>query len=101
NRSWVDCYSILRQEPVRVANGLLAGACSCFSDTLPGWVSFERPLKEDTEMKRHVVVALLLLATAASLAAQTPKGWRVRIDHSTSPWYPDAPASVKFVSSGS
>jgi len=71
------------------------------SRTPSGWVSFERPLKEDTQMKRHVVVALLLLAAAASLAAQTPKGWRVRIDRSTSASDPDAAGSVKFVSSGS
>src|ERR687887_1360213 len=51
-------------------------------------------------MKRHVAFAVLLL-TAATLSAQTPKGWRVRTDRSTSASDPDAAGSVKFVSSGS
>jgi len=56
-------------------------------------------LKEDTQMKRPLAVIVLLL-TAAALSAQTPKGWRVRTDRSTSASDPDAAGSVKFVSSG-
>jgi hypothetical protein len=51
-------------------------------------------------MKRHIAVILLLAATAA-LSAQAPKGWRVRVDRSTSASDPDAAGSVKFVTSGS
>ena len=51
-------------------------------------------------MKRHIAVILMLAATAA-LSAQTPKGWRVRVDRSTSASDPDAAGSVKFVTSGS
>src|SRR5919106_4006065 len=52
-------------------------------------------------MKRHIAVAILLLISVASLAAQTPQGWRVRIDRSTSASDPDAAGAVKFVTSGS
>jgi hypothetical protein len=51
-------------------------------------------------MKRHISVVLALLA-AVALSAQTPKGWRVRIDRSTSASDPDAAGSVKFVTNGS
>jgi uncharacterized iron-regulated membrane protein len=36
-----------------------------------------------------------------SLAAQAPKGWKVRVDRSTSATDPDAAGAVKFVTSGS
>jgi hypothetical protein len=52
-------------------------------------------------MKRRVSVAVLLLIGIVSLAAQTPQGWKVRIDRSTSASDPDAAGAVKFVSSGS
>jgi hypothetical protein len=52
-------------------------------------------------MKRHIAIAVLLLTTAGSLAAQAPKGWRVRVDRSTNASDPDAAGAVKFVSSGS
>ena len=52
-------------------------------------------------MKRHIAVAVLLLVTAASLSAQAPKGWRVRVDRSTNASDPDAAGNVKFVTSGS
>jgi hypothetical protein len=47
-----------------------------------------------------MAVTLMLAATVA-LSAQTPKGWRVRVDRSTSASDPDAAGSVKFVTSGS
>ena len=52
-------------------------------------------------MKRHVAVALFLLAAVVSLAAQAPKGWKVRVDRSTSASDPDAAGAVKFVTTGS
>ena len=41
-------------------------------------------------MKRHILVAALTLAAVAPLAAQAPKGWKLRIDRSTSASDPDA-----------
>jgi hypothetical protein len=52
-------------------------------------------------MNRHLAVAALLLVTTGSLAAQAPKGWRVRVDRSTNASDPDAAGAVKFVTSGS
>jgi hypothetical protein len=52
-------------------------------------------------MKRHVRVLMLVAAAALSLAAQSPKGWKMRIDRSASASDPDASGTVKFVTSGS
>jgi hypothetical protein len=52
-------------------------------------------------MNRHVYIALLALAALAPLAAQTPKGWKVRVDRSTAASDPDAAGEVKFVTMGS
>src|ERR1700704_1483214 len=52
-------------------------------------------------MKRPIHVALLALATFAPLVAQTPKGWKMRVDRSTSASDPDAPGAIKFVQAGS
>jgi hypothetical protein len=52
-------------------------------------------------MKRNAIAALLALLTVAPLLAQAPKGWKMRIDRSTSASDPDAPGTVKFVQSGS
>lgn len=52
-------------------------------------------------MKRHIHIALLALAALTPLAAQTPKGWKMRVDRSTSASDPDAPGDIKFVTSGS
>lgn len=51
-------------------------------------------------MKRHVHAALLALVVLAPLAAQTPKGWKMRVDRSTSAADPDAPGDIKFVTMG-
>jgi len=51
-------------------------------------------------MKRHVHVTALALAAAALLAAQTPQGWKMRVDRSTSASDPDANGSIKFVTMG-
>jgi len=52
-------------------------------------------------MKRHAVVAALTLVTVAVLGAQAPKGWKMRVDRSTSASDPDASGTIKFVQSGS
>jgi hypothetical protein len=51
-------------------------------------------------MKRHVQVAVLALAALAPLAAQTPQGWKQRVDRSASASDPDASGAIKFVTSG-
>src|SRR5258708_14314662 len=52
-------------------------------------------------MKRHIQIAVLALAAIAPLAAQTPKGWKMRVDRSASASDPDAPGDIKFVTMGS
>jgi hypothetical protein len=52
-------------------------------------------------MKQHVAVAVLTLAACTLLGAQTPKGWKMRVDRSTEASDPDAPGDIKFVVSGS
>src|SRR6266481_3871812 len=52
-------------------------------------------------MKRHVHVAILALAAFATLVAQTPKGWKMRVDRSTAAADPDASGDIKFVTMGS
>jgi hypothetical protein len=52
-------------------------------------------------MKRHVLIGMLALVTAIPLTAQTPKGWKLRIDHSTNASDPDAAGSIKFTQAGS
>ena len=52
-------------------------------------------------MNRHIHVAVLALVAVAPLAAQAPKGWRMRVDRSTSASDPDAPGEIKFVTMGS
>jgi hypothetical protein len=47
----------------------------------------------------RLTVALLALA-AAPLVAQSPAGWKMRVDHSTSASDPDAPGNIKFVTEG-
>ena len=52
-------------------------------------------------MKHHVQIAVLALAALAPLAAQAPKGWKVRVDRSTSATDPDAAGAITFVTMGS
>jgi len=52
-------------------------------------------------MKRHVHVAALALVAFAPLAAQSPQGWKVRADRSTSASDPDGAGQIKFVTMGS
>ena len=51
-------------------------------------------------MKRHMIAGMLALLTVAPLVAQTPKGWKMRVDRSTSASDPDAPGAIKFVTMG-
>ena len=52
-------------------------------------------------MKRNVHVALLALVAFAPLVAQAPKGWKMRVDRSTSASDPDASGTIKFMQMGS
>jgi hypothetical protein len=52
-------------------------------------------------MKQHVRLALLALVALAPLVAQTPQGWKMRVDRSTAASDPDAPGDIKFMSMGS
>jgi hypothetical protein len=52
-------------------------------------------------MKRYSLVALFASLAIVSLAAQAPKGWKVRADRSTSASDPDAAGNIKFVTMGS
>ena len=52
-------------------------------------------------MKHHVHIAVLALVALAPLVAQTPKGWKMRVDKSTAASDPDAPGEIKFVTIGS
>ena len=51
-------------------------------------------------MKRYIPVAALALAALASLSAQAPKGWKLRVDRSTSASDPDGAGDIKFVTMG-
>ncbi len=52
-------------------------------------------------MKRHIHVAVLALVAMTPLVAQAPKGWKMRVDRSTSASDPDAAGDIKFVTEGS
>ena len=52
-------------------------------------------------MKRHVHVGVLALVTLTALIGQSPKGWKMRVDRSTSASDPDAEGQIKFVTMGS
>ncbi len=52
-------------------------------------------------MNRHIYVAALALVAFAPLVAQTPKGWKMRVDRSTAASDPDASGDIKFVTMGS
>lgn len=52
-------------------------------------------------MKRRLLVILFALAAVLPVAAQGPKGWKMRVDRSTSASDPDGSGDIKFVSEGS
>ena len=49
------------------------------------------------ERKSFVMIAALALLAAASLDAQSPKGWKLRSDNSTRASDPDGAGAIKFV----
>jgi hypothetical protein len=51
-------------------------------------------------MKRYLAVTALALLVWAPLVAQSPQGWKVRVDRSTSASDPDAAGSIKFMTMG-
>jgi hypothetical protein len=57
--------------------------------------------KEGTSMKRQVLSLGLAVCAVAALTAQSPKGWMVRPDRSTSASDPDGAGTIKFVTMGS
>jgi hypothetical protein len=52
-------------------------------------------------MKRYGAIALFALIAALPLCAQAPKGWKMRVDRSTSAEDPDAPGAIKMTETGS
>jgi len=52
-------------------------------------------------IRRRVFVTALAALTVAPLLAQAPKGWKMRVDRSTSASDPDAAGSIKFMQMGS
>src|SRR5262245_53500235 len=52
-------------------------------------------------LKRYIPAAILALAAVAPLVAQSPQGWKLRVDRSTSASDPDAEGQIKFVTMGS
>src|SRR6266571_2404739 len=52
------------------------------------------------EMKRHAFLLTLALLAVAPVTGQSPKGWMVRADRSTSATDPDAAGAIKFVTMG-
>src|SRR6185369_1887049 len=52
-------------------------------------------------MKRQLMIMGFAVCAVAALAAQSPKGWMVRPDRSTSASDPDGAGTIKFVTMGS
>jgi hypothetical protein len=51
-------------------------------------------------MKRYVSAAVISLLAVVPLVAQSPQGWKVRADRSTSASDPDAAGTIKFMTMG-
>jgi len=51
-------------------------------------------------MKRYISAAAIALLSVVPLVAQAPKGWKLRVDRSTSASDPDAAGAIKFVTMG-
>ena len=52
-------------------------------------------------LRRRVLVAMLAALFVTPLLAQAPKGWKMRVDRSTSASDPDASGTIKFMQMGS
>src|SRR5689334_912388 len=53
------------------------------------------------DMRRQMIITAIAALLVMPLAAQAPKGWKVRSDRSMSAMDPDAAGSIKFVTQGS
>src|SRR5882672_9253568 len=51
-------------------------------------------------MKRYISAAAIALLSVVPLVAQSPKGWKVRVDESREASDPDAAGNIKFVTMG-
>ena len=51
-------------------------------------------------MKRVILSALATVIAVTALSAQTPAGWKMRVDKSTSASDPDGSGTIKFVTMG-
>ena len=51
-------------------------------------------------MKRYLFFVILALLAVAPLGAQTPAGWKLRVDRSMNASDPDAAGSIKFITMG-
>src|SRR6185369_5892090 len=56
---------------------------------------------EITKMKRKAIFAMLAMAAVSAAFAQAPKGWKMRVDRSTSASDPDGTGNISFVTMGS
>ena len=52
-------------------------------------------------MKRDALISFFALVALATLLAQAPQGWKMRVDRSTAASDPDASGDIKFVTMGS
>jgi hypothetical protein len=52
-------------------------------------------------LTRRILVTVFAALTIAPLVAQAPKGWKMRVDRSTSASDPDAAGTIKFMQMGS
>jgi len=51
-------------------------------------------------MLRRILLVTMIVSTAASLSAQSPQGWSVRVDRSQSAQDPDDTPNLKFITMG-
>jgi hypothetical protein len=51
-------------------------------------------------MRRYLFITMLVLLAVAPLGAQTPSGWKLRVDRSMNASDPDAAGSIKFITMG-
>src|SRR5947207_7731195 len=60
----------------------------------------QKPVRRKHSMKRIFAAASAALLLGISLAAQSPQGWKVRADRSTTASDPDAAGSIHFTTMG-
>jgi hypothetical protein len=62
------------------------------------WASTGFHRKDLSTMTRFISLSVVTLLTAVTLSAQSPDGWKVRLDRSTNANDPDAAGDVQFTS---